>query len=263
MASGTASSAYGSRYTAWVYWNTLRVAVVPGPFASSSTATTLACWASSVTTPAPASASARRATPGGNAKVGRSRTPAERTGHSIGSVITTTPAVVPHASHASAAPGSASASSRAPWAVRANTRYAPITTSDDSSGPSAGHTSRRCAVSTPASTTPTPYSTTCGENTTSIRAASAVAPSQPSPTPVRRTSGPASSATSSASGVSTATAQVSSADAVRSTSARCSGPAPGASDRDSGPASSGTTAPASAPPATTSNSTLGSWLAVE
>ena len=105
VASGTASSAYGSRYTAWVYWNTLRVAVLPAPLASSSTATTLACCASSVTTPAPASATARRATPGGKAKVGRSRTPAARTGHSIGSVITRTPAVVPHASHASAAAG--------------------------------------------------------------------------------------------------------------------------------------------------------------
>ena len=66
--------------------------------------------------------------------------------------------------------------------------------------------------------------------------------------------GPDSTASSTDAGVSTSTAQVSRADAVASTSRR--------TPLARGPASSGTTAPASAPPATISNSTLGSWLAV-
>ena len=132
--------------------------------------------------------------------------------------------------------------------------YAPTTTTLDSSGASAGATNRRCACRTPARTMPTPYSTTCGANTTSIRVAEATWPAQSSGTN-HPAMGPASTASRTASGSSASTAQVSSADAVRLASAR--------SPHTSGAASRGMTVAASAPPATTSNSTLGTRLAEE
>ena len=131
-----------------------------------------------------------------------------------------------------------------------------MTTRLDSSGARAGPRKRRCACRTPASTMPTPYSTTCGMKTTSIRLPVCTAPSQVgSSESSARTSAGAASAPSSATGTSSATVQVSSALAVADTVAR--------SPSRTAPARTGTTSAASAPPATTSKTTFGTALAAE
>jgi hypothetical protein len=201
---------------------------------------------------------ARRATPAGKCHVGRSRTPLRCTGTSSGRLIAATPAVVPQPSHATAEDESAAGSAWAESASCRNIRYAPITTRLDTSGMIAGQAKRCCAWSTPDSTIPMPYRTSCGAKTTSRwapRSTCALARSWSTGEPIsRETIGRANTATRTAVGIRAASAQVRSADAIRSMSAR--------NPRASGPASSGTTTLASAPPATISNNTFGTRFAV-
>jgi len=124
-----------------------------------------------------------------------------------------------------------------------------ITTMLESSGANAGQKNFCWAWSTPVRTTPMPYSTICGANTTrkywpAATCAACAEASRPGLVGRASTIGPASSATATEIGTRTASAHVSMAEEIRSTSLR--------RWAANGPARRGTTAPASAPPAATS-----------
>ena len=90
---------------------------------------------------------------------------------------------------------------RTPPPTAPNPAYAPITTSDDSSGARAGAPNRRCDCKIPYSTTASPYSSTCGAKTISIRAptpASGRAGSRAAPESSAETTGCAASASTRA-----------------------------------------------------------------
>ena len=100
--SGTTSTAKGSRYRAWAYWNTGRVPVPPARTASTMIRASTSCCAPTAPSPAPPRARARRPTPGGIVSRGRTRSPARKDMISTGSVIAATAPVVPHPSQATA-----------------------------------------------------------------------------------------------------------------------------------------------------------------
>jgi len=149
--------------------------------------------------------------------------------------------------------GAGSACSRFTYAppVSPNAAYVPTTTRLDSSGATAGPPNFRWAWRIPYSTTATPYSSTWGANTISIRPAiPVISPwAQPGAPPSSApASGRASSASAALTGTSSSTVHVSRADAI------WLGRAPPASSSPPGPvpagaARTGTTIAVRAPPA--------------
>ena len=99
-----------------------------------------ASWATSVSTPARASRRTRVPTPGGNRSIGRSRRPSRRAGKMTVATSASTPRVVPPDSRYSDVGGSSCSRLPNTYAppIAPKAAYAPITTSDDSSGASAG-----------------------------------------------------------------------------------------------------------------------------
>src|SRR2546429_4928689 len=139
--------------------------VEPRPLAKAMQTTVDTSMAAISASPASARPPARRATPGGNRKTGRTR----RCSRHAGTAPTTTraamPSVVPTDRTSSAVSGGLD--SGRPWLSGTKARQVPMTTRLEMAGPRVGPANRRYACSSPYRTTESPYSRTCGANTAS------------------------------------------------------------------------------------------------
>ncbi len=204
-----------------------------------------------------ASLRALAATPGGNDSEGRSLSPSRETGPTTVSTIAAAATVAPRESDSCPAPLSFDRFSAASSLTASNNRLEATMSRLETSGARAGPMNRRCAWSTPYSTTASPKKIIRGAKTTSMPVPASTTPagSHPCGSPMSSaTIGPANATMSSVSGTRTSIAQVSSAEVVLLTSALASG---SSSDLAAAEASTGTTIPASTPPATSSKTMLG------
>ncbi len=210
----------------------------------------------SAATPTPARPAARRAIPGGKRSAGRSCSRSRQAGTTAVTASAATPSVVPIDKVSSEPSGRPATLVVCCLPSGTNSTYAPITTTLDRIGASAGAANLRCACKIPYRTTASPYSRICGANTASIPDAigSRSARGQPDAGLAGMSSeitGPAATARTRLAGARITTVQVSSADEIRLTSALESTPA-GDAERSADPARIGITMAVSAPPRTMS-----------